>query len=82
IEQVIAIVVERSSSGADLVTLEACLLLWCGLVTGRHPTDLLAMTIRKVAKGSRLGNQPQGLIERSGKWGWWLRAAAPQDQKS
>jgi hypothetical protein len=82
IGQIRTIVAATAMTTADLAELEACLLLWCALVTGRHPLDLLTMTVRIVGKGARLGDQPQGLIGRQGKWGWWLVAAGPRDQKN
>lgn len=76
-----AIIKKRAAVGADLRTLEACLLLWAAVTTGRHPMNLLTLSVRIVPKGERLLDQPPGLINWQGLWGWWLQASAPRDQR-
>lgn len=81
IQQLKDTVVALSSGRPDLPILEACLLLWSSLVTGRHPENLLPLNIRMLAAGERLKHSPHGLIGRRGRWGWWLATAAPPDQR-
>ena len=61
--------------------LEACLLLWSSLVTGRHASELLNMSVRMVAKGANLQAQSEGLISRNGEWAWWLEAGGPRQKR-
>jgi hypothetical protein len=81
IHQIKSLVRERASTGADLRTLEGCLLLWSSLMTGRHASDLIDLSVRLAPKGERMADQAPGLIRRQGHWGWWLSAAAPADQR-
>ncbi|GAA3714496.1 hypothetical protein GCM10022268_24040 [Sphingomonas cynarae] len=81
IHQIKALIRQQAAPGADLRSLECCLLLWSSLTTGRQPADLVKLTLRLAPKGERLADQLPGLIRRRGLWGWWLTAAAPSDQR-
>lgn len=81
IHQIKTLVRKRASPGADLRSLECCLLLWSSLMTGRHPAVLLELSVRLAPKGERMTDQAPGLIRRQGLWGWWLSAASPADQR-
>ena len=69
-----------AAADADLRTLEGCLLVWATLVTGRHPAELLPLSMRMAQKGERLAAGAPGLVSINGRWGWWLPAAAPPGQ--
>ena len=76
-------VVDRhiANTAATLLELEACLLLWSTLVTGRETRQLLQLSMRMAVKGEALRQQVPGLTRTSGQWGWWLVAGAPKDQQ-
>jgi hypothetical protein len=71
-----------AAPGADLRTIEGCLLVWATLVTGRHPADLLPLSMRMARKSERLADGAPGLVSIGGRWGWWLFAAAPPGQRN
>jgi hypothetical protein len=81
VDQIKTLVLEHAGPAATLSELEACLLLWSSLMTGRHPAHLLTLSVRLASKGERMADQRPGLIRRQGQWGWWLPAAAPRDQQ-
>jgi hypothetical protein len=82
VERLKSTVDAQTVPGAKLPTLEACLLLWSSLMTGRHPAKLLTMSVRLVAKGANLQTQEEGLIRRSGRWGWWLAVDGPHKKEA
>ena len=82
IERLISTIDAQTGAGAKLSALEACLLLWSSLVTGRDPAELLTMSIRMVLKGANLQGEDEGLISHGGQWAWWLSVGDPRQKRA
>ncbi|MGN6375776.1 MAG: hypothetical protein ACTHMG_09495 [Sphingomonas sp.] len=70
-----------ADTSEDLLTLEAGLLLWSSLVTGRQPAALLPFMIQMIPIGERLGGREAGVVGRMSLWGWWFPGALALQQK-
>jgi hypothetical protein len=72
----------RADKLASLETLETCLIAWSILVTGRPLDLLLSLAVRIVSASADLDREQHGLIKVGGRWGWWLPAAQPTEQRT
>lgn len=75
-------ILRRSHRRANLETLEACLLTWASLTTGRHAADLLSLPVVMKTRSGRLAGMAPGLIVCERRWSWWLPSMASSAQQA
>lgn len=71
----------RDTTNPDLPELEACLLLWASLTTGRDYEELLPLRLHITSSLRDWAAVPPALVKDGGQWAWWLNAKDRADQK-